>query len=77
MTEKNGTKILLAFLAGAAVGAAIGYFLNSDKKDELLADLKEGFTDLKDEIGEKVEQAKDIIDALKNPVTEAEPENQA
>lgn len=77
MTEKNGTKILLAFLAGAAVGAAVGYFLNSDKKDELLADLKEGFTDLKDEIGEKVEQAKDIIDALKNPVTEAEPENQA
>lgn len=77
MTEKNGTKILLAFLAGAAVGAAVGYFLNSDKKDELLADLKEGFTDLKDEIGEKVEQAKDIIDALKNPVTEAEPESQA
>jgi hypothetical protein len=43
MSENNGTKILLAFIAGAAVGAAIGYFLNSDHKDELIKDLVDNF----------------------------------
>jgi uncharacterized membrane-anchored protein YhcB (DUF1043 family) len=62
MSENNGTKILLAFVAGAAVGAAIGYFLNSDKKDEVLDDLKEGAAKLKKEIEENLGKAKEMVD---------------
>ena len=50
MKENNTSKILLALLAGAAVGVAIGYFLNSNKKDELLNDLKDGASKLKDDL---------------------------
>lgn len=66
MKDNNNSKIILALLAGAAVGVAIGYFLNSDKKDELLNDLKEGASKLKDDIAEKFEKGKAIFEDLKN-----------
>lgn len=56
MKENNTSKIILALLAGAAVGVAIGYFLNSDKKDELLNDLKDGAAKLKDDFAEKFQK---------------------
>lgn len=62
MSENNGTKIILAFIAGAAVGAAIGYFLNSDKKEEIMADLQEGAAKLRQDIEENFAKAKDIVD---------------
>ncbi|MCK9640896.1 MAG: hypothetical protein M0R39_13400 [Prolixibacteraceae bacterium] len=62
MSENNGTKILLAFIAGAAVGAAIGYFLNSDKKEEIIADLKDGASKLKHDIEENLAKAKEMVD---------------
>ncbi len=62
MSENNGTKILLAFIAGAAVGAAIGYFLNSDKKEEIMADLKEGASKLRQDIEENLAKAKEMVD---------------
>ena len=66
MSENNNSKLLMAFLAGAAVGAVIGYFLNSSNKDELVSDLKEGATNLKQGIDDSLEKAKDIVDSLKN-----------
>lgn len=66
MKENNNSKIVLALLAGAAVGVAIGYFLNSDKKDELIDDLKEGASKLKNDLAEKFEKGKSILDDLKN-----------
>ena len=62
MSENNGTKILLAFIAGAAVGAAIGYFLNSDKKEEIIADLNEGASKLRQDIEENLAKAKEMVD---------------
>ena len=62
MSENNGTKILLAFVAGAAIGAAIGYFLNSEKKEELLDDLKESAAKLKKDIEENLSKAKEMVD---------------
>ena len=62
MSENNGTKILLAFVAGVAVGAAIGYFLNSDKRDELFNDLKEGASQLKQDIEGNLAKAKEMVD---------------
>jgi gas vesicle protein len=76
MSEKNGTKILLAFIAGAAVGAAIGYFLNSDKKEEILNDLKEGASRLKNDIEENLNNAKDLVDGFRKENTGGTTENQ-
>ena len=64
MDDNNNTKLLMAFLAGAAVGAAIGYFLNSDKKDELLEDLKEGAAKLKHTFEDGLGKVKDIVDTF-------------
>lgn len=66
MSENNGTKILLAFVAGAAIGAAIGYFLNSDKKEEIMADLQEGASKLKRDIEENLTKAKEMVDNFRN-----------
>jgi hypothetical protein len=75
MSENNGTKILLAFIAGAAVGAAIGYFLNSDKKDEILTDLKESASKLKKDIEENINKAKEVVDNFRKMDIDLTPEN--
>lgn len=75
MSENNGTKLLLAFIAGAAVGAAIGYFLNSDKKDEILTDLKEGASKLKKDIEENINKAKEMVDNFRKMDIDLTPEN--
>ena len=77
MSEKNGTKILLAFIAGAAVGAAIGYFLNSDNKEEIISDFKEGASKLKNDIEENLTKAKEMVNNLRKDMTETSTENQA
>jgi hypothetical protein len=76
MSEKNGTRILLAFIAGAAVGAAIGYFLNSDKKEEILNDFKEGASKLRNDIEDNLTKAKEMVDNFRNGRTDATTENQ-
>ncbi len=68
MKDNNNSKILLALLAGAAVGVAIGYFLNSDKKDELVNDLKEGASKIKDDLADQFEKGKTIVNDLKNSI---------
>jgi len=79
MSENNNSRLLMAFLAGAAVGAAVGYFLNSDKKDELVDDLKEGAASLKKAFDNSLEKVKDIVDAFRSadfePETEIEPKS--
>ena len=62
MKENNNSKILLALLAGAAVGVAIGYFLNSGKKDELLNTIKDGASKLKDDLADTFGKGKTSTD---------------
>lgn len=70
MKDNNNSKILLAALAGAAIGVAIGYFLNSDKKDEILNDIKDGASKLKDNLAEKFDDLKNSAEEhFKNPTT--------
>lgn len=75
MSENKGTKILLAFIAGAAVGAAIGYFLNSDKKEELLADIQDGASKLKNDIKENLTKAKEMVDNFRTSNVDPSTEN--
>lgn len=77
MSEKNGTKILLAFIAGAAVGAAIGYFLNSEKKEEIISDFKESASKLKNDIEDNLTRAKEMVNELRKDKTETSTENHA
>ncbi len=65
MKDNSTSKILLALLAGAAVGVAIGYFLNSDKKDELLNDLKDGASKLKDDLADAFQNDKTVSENSK------------
>jgi F0F1-type ATP synthase assembly protein I len=75
MSESNGTKILLAFVAGAAVGVAIGYYLNSDRKDEIFNDLKEGATRLRDDLGEHLDKAKEMVENFRKQSADPTTEN--
>lgn len=58
MKDNTNSKILLALLAGTAIGVAIGYFLNSEKKEELINDLKDGASKLKDDLAEAIGKEK-------------------
>lgn len=64
MSNKINSKLLMAFVAGAAVGAAVGYYLNSDKKNELVEDLKEGAASLKKVFDDSFGKVKDIVDVF-------------
>lgn len=75
MNENNGTKILLAFVAGAAVGAAIGYFLNSDKKEEVLTDLKENGSKLLQDLEENLGKVKEMVENFRKNTPDPSAEN--
>lgn len=58
----NSSKAVVSFIVGAAVGVAVGYFLNSDKKDELVDKLKYQTDKLKDRFKKKKEHFEDAIE---------------
>ena len=60
---------MTGFLLGAAAGVAAGYFLNSDKKDEILdqvrdkaQQLKSKTSELKGRVKEKMSHAEDQLE---------------
>lgn len=58
----RSSKAVVSFIVGAAVGVAVGYFLNSDKKDELVDKLKYQADKLKDKFRAKKQQYEDAIE---------------
>jgi hypothetical protein len=62
MKDNDNSKILLALLGGVAIGVAIGYFLNSDKKDELVDAFKDKASKLKENLAEGVEDFKNATE---------------
>lgn len=57
----KSSKAALGFIVGAAVGVAVGYFLNSDKKDEYIEVVKDKAGKLKDKAGELKDKVKDKL----------------
>jgi uncharacterized membrane-anchored protein YhcB (DUF1043 family) len=58
----NSSKAVVSFIVGAAVGVAVGYFLNSDKKDELVEKLKYQADKLKDKFKKGKEHYEDALE---------------
>lgn len=65
-TMSRSSKAVVSFIVGAAVGVAVGYFLNSDKKDELVNKLKFQADKLKDKFRAKKQH---FEDAMENELT--------
>lgn len=70
MKDNDNSKLLLAVLGGVAIGVAIGYFLNSDKKDEIVEGLKEKASSLDDTIAEEIDKGRSVIEDLKSSIEE-------
>lgn len=58
----TSSKAVVSFIVGAAVGVAVGYFLNSDKKDELVEKLKDQTDRLKDKWRKRKDQFQDELE---------------
>lgn len=62
---KENSKLIAAFIAGAAIGGAVAWFLTSDKKEEILDELKNTAGKLKDDLTDTVEKGKRLVDDIK------------
>jgi len=69
-TMNDNSKTVFTFLLGLAAGAAIGIFLASDNKEEILNDLKDTARKIKDNLDEEIEKGKKFVDDLKNKVND-------
>ncbi|ATL46598.1 hypothetical protein COR50_05050 [Chitinophaga caeni] len=59
--SKN-SKAVVSFIVGAAVGVAVGYFLNSDAKDDMVSKLRYEADKLKEKFRRKKEQFEDAVE---------------
>jgi hypothetical protein len=66
----NSGKTLAGFIIGAAVGVAVGYFLNSDMKDEYVEAVKDKAGKLKEKAGELKNKVKDKLSRASDQIEE-------
>ncbi|HYV91294.1 MAG TPA: YtxH domain-containing protein [Chitinophagales bacterium] len=66
----DNSKTAFAFLLGAAAGVAIGFFLASDNKEELISDLNDTAKKVKVNLDEEIEKGKKFVDDLKSTVND-------
>ena len=63
---KDQTKIIVGLLAGAAVIAAVGVLLNTDKGNEIKEEISDYFADLIKSVKTKVQSTADDLSEYKN-----------
>ena len=72
LSQRNKSNVLIPVLAGAAVAAALAYFLISEDAAELREELEEGFGkiwgSLKDKAGERLADLKSGVKPLTDEV---------
>ncbi|MBC7651601.1 MAG: YtxH domain-containing protein [Deinococcales bacterium] len=67
----NNQKFLGGLLIGAAAGAAITIFLNSDKGKKVIADAKARFSNLNIEFDSLLAKSKFFLDEMEAKISEA------
>jgi gas vesicle protein len=65
LTMNNNGKIILALLAGAAVGAALGILFAPDKGSATREKIKRKAGDIADDLEDAIEKAKEALEDLK------------
>ena len=66
----SNSKVLLVLILGAAAGAAIGFYMASDNKEELISDLKDTASRIKNDLEGEIEKGKRFVDDLKGKVSD-------
>jgi gas vesicle protein len=66
----DNSKAVLMFIFGAAVGVAVGYFLASDNKEEIISDIKEKVNKATDTLEDQIEKGKKLVGDLKKKATD-------
>lgn len=69
-TSRSSGGFFLAMAAGLAAGVAIGYFLNSEEKEEMVASMREKMDRLKARAGELSSRIKDKFHHINDPIDE-------
>jgi hypothetical protein len=66
----DNSKIITALLVGAAVGAAVGYFIASDDKDKALETLGDSITSIKDKLRSHIETGRNMVNHVADKAEE-------
>ena len=66
----NSKKTAITFILGAAAGIVVGYFLASDDKAEIVADIKDSAYRVREELENQIERGKKFVDQLKSKVND-------
>ncbi|GDX51237.1 hypothetical protein LBMAG27_02840 [Bacteroidota bacterium] len=61
---KDTNKMIAAMLVGAAVGGAVAWFLTSEKKEEMLTDLKDTAEKVKKEFNDVIDKGRQVVEDL-------------
>jgi len=51
---RNQSRLILAFIAGAAAGAAVAYLVTSDKGEEIIGEIKNLASKIRDNVNERM-----------------------
>jgi hypothetical protein len=66
----DNSKIITALLVGAAIGAAVGYFIAKEDKDEAMDTIEGTITLIKDKLHNGIEKGRTIVNDLADKAEE-------
>jgi hypothetical protein len=65
---RNQSRLILAFIAGAAAGAAVAYLVTSDKGEEIIGEIRNLANKVKDNVSERMAKSS----SKQEPIPEGE-----